>query len=178
MTKHRIPRPRDFPGVMVSSTFTDLKDHREALTKAINGQELKALGMENDSAKPAGDVIDSSLQMVQDSAAYIGIISHKYGQVPECPYRNPDKLSLTQLEFNEARRLGRPILIFIMGDGHDVKAADVEKDPENTKKLGVFREDAKRLREDSPVHRVYKVFNNLHEFEVAGVRKRAERATA
>src|SRR5258708_31196090 len=73
-----IPDPRRYLGVMVSSTFIDLKNHREALIKAISGQELKPVTMEYDSAKPAGDVIDSSLQMVRDSAAYIGVISHKY----------------------------------------------------------------------------------------------------
>lgn len=167
MTTERIPQPRSYAGVMVSSTFTDLKSHREALIKAINGQELKAVAMENDSAKPDGDVIDSSLQMIRDSAGYIGVISHKYGQIPECPQRNPNNLSLTELEFNEARRLNRPILIFIMGDQHDVKPADVERDLENFKKLEAFRENAKRISENSSVHRVYKVFNNLHEFEVA-----------
>ena len=59
--------------------------------------------MEHDSAKPDGDVVDSSLQMVRDGSAYIGVISHKYGQIPECAKRNPDGLSLTELEFNEAR---------------------------------------------------------------------------
>lgn len=169
MTTERMPRPRSYAGVMVSSTFIDLKNHREALIDAINGQELKAIAMENDSAKPAEDVIESSLQMVRDSAGYIGVISHKYGQIPECPQRNPNNLSLTELEFNEARRLERPTLIFIMGDEHDVKPADVEKEPEKTKKLEAFRESAKRLREGSSVHRVYKVFNNLHEFEVAAI---------
>jgi hypothetical protein len=167
MTTERMPRPRSYAGVMVSSTFIDLKNHREALIDAINGQELKAIAMENDSAKPAEDVIESSLQMVRDSAGYIGVISHKYGQIPECPQRNPNNLSLTELEFNEARRLERPTLIFIMGDEHDVKPADVEKDPEKTKKLEAFRESAKRFREGSSVHRVYKIFNNLHEFEVS-----------
>lgn len=167
MTTERTPPPRSYAGVMVSSTFTDLKRHREALIKAINGQELKAVAMENDSAKPMGDVIESSLQMVRDSASYVGVISHKYGQIPECPQRNPNNLSLTELEFNEARRLNRPTLIFIMGDEHDVKPADVEREPDKIQKLEAFRESAKRISDNSAVHRVYKVFNNLHEFEVA-----------
>ena len=79
--------------------------------------------MEHDSAKPVGDLIDSSLQMVQDSAAYALVLGHKYGQIPDCPERNPNRLSLSELEFNEARRLKRPILLFIMGHQHDVKAA-------------------------------------------------------
>jgi len=44
--------------------------------------------MEHDSAGLA-DVIDSSLQMVRDSAAYILIVSREYGQTPECPARPP-----------------------------------------------------------------------------------------
>jgi hypothetical protein len=37
---------------MVSSTFTDLKEHRAALIEAIKGQGLTDVAMENDSAKP------------------------------------------------------------------------------------------------------------------------------
>jgi hypothetical protein len=123
--------------------------------------------MENDSAKPGIDVIDSSLQMVQDGSAYIGVISHKYGQIHECSERNPDLLSLTELEFTEAQRLERPVLLFIMGDNHNVKPADVERDAEKMRKLEAFRENAKRLKQDSSVHRIYKVFNDLNEFQVA-----------
>lgn len=167
MQDDRHPAPVNYKGVMVSSTFADLVKHRAALIKAIEGEELKSVAMENVSAKPDGDVVDSSLQMVQDASAYVGVISRKYGQIPECPERNPDGLSLTQLEFNEARRLGRPVLLFIMGDDHLVKASDVETDPEKIKKLEAFREDAKHPRSDSSVHRVYRTFNNLHEFGLA-----------
>jgi hypothetical protein len=38
---------------------------------------LKAVVMENDSAKPDVDAIDSSLQIVRDAAAYIGAIRRK-----------------------------------------------------------------------------------------------------
>jgi hypothetical protein len=55
---------------MVSSTFTDLEDHRAALIKAIDSQGLKAVDMENDSAKPI-DVIESSLQM-GSSLSHVG----------------------------------------------------------------------------------------------------------
>lgn len=168
------PSPRQYKGVMVSITFADLKEHRTALIKAIDGQELKSVVMENDSAKPGIDVLDSSLLMVRDSSAYVGVISHKYGQVPECSIRNPDGLSLTELEFKEARSLGRPILLFIMGDEHDVKPGHVEKDPEKSKKLDAFRENSKCLNPDSSVHRVYKVFNGLPEFKVAAMQAIAE----
>lgn len=149
---------------MISSTFTDLEQHWLALIAALKGEGLTDVDMGNNSAKADVDVIDSSLQMVRDASAYAGLISHKYGQTPYCPKRNPDRLSLTELEFNEAQRLGRPILLFIMGDAHPVRKADVETDPENKKKLDVFRERAKQMRPDSPVHRVYATFDSIEEF--------------
>ena len=164
MPKNISRKPRSIPQVMVSSTFTDLQEHRAALIDAIHAHKLHANVMENDSARLV-DVIDSSLQMVRDSAAYIGVISLKYGQTPECLKRNPDKLSITELEFNEAQRIGRPILLFIMGEDHPAKKADIERDSEKEKKLDAFRERAKKASADSKVNRVYAVFNSLLEFK-------------
>lgn len=159
-----LSQPRYIPQVMVSSTFTDLQEHRAALIAAIHAHKLHANVMENDAARLV-DVIDSSLQMVRDSHAYIGVISLKYGQTPECPTRNPEKLSITELEFNEAQSLGRPILLFVMGDKHPVTKADIERDLEKEKKLDAFRERAKKVSAGSGVSRVYAVFNSLEEFK-------------
>lgn len=160
-----LPTPRQYKGVMISSTFSDLETHRSALIKAIKGQKLTDVAMENDTAKADVDVIDSSLQMVGDGSAYIGVISHKYGQTPQCPERNPDNLSLTELEFNQAQKLNRPILLFIMGDKHPVTKADVETDPTKVAKLNAFRDRAKQMKPGSSVHRVYATFDSLEEFE-------------
>jgi hypothetical protein len=165
MVGKKQPAPRQYKGVMVSSTFTDLEQHRAALIKAIKGQGLTDVAMENDSAKPDVDVIDSSLQMVRDASAYIGVISRKYGQTPLCPKRNPGELSITELEFNEAQRLERPILLFIMGKDHLVREADIETDTAKKEKLNAFRERAKQMKPDSPAQRVYATFDNLEEFK-------------
>ena len=61
-----------------------------------------------------------------------------------------------------------------MGPDHDVKQRDVEQDPEKKRKLEAFREQAKRSSADSRVHRVYKIFNSLGEFEVAATQSVAE----
>ncbi len=108
MIQASAPAPRQFLGVMVSSTFHDFKQHRAALISAISGQGLHPVVMEDDSALPTGSVIDSSLQKVREAAAYIGIIGARYGNVPDSPEQNPDGYSLTELEFREARALGRP----------------------------------------------------------------------
>jgi hypothetical protein len=166
------PEPLQYLGVMVSSTFTDLVQHRAALIGAINSQDFHEVAMENSSAKLV-DVIESSLQMVRDCSAYIGVISYKYGQIPPCARRNPDEVSITELEFNEAIQLGRPILLFIMGENHSVLPADVEVDQGKRKKLDVFRERAKKMGVDVSVHRIYSTFSSLEEFS-----KQAMQATA
>ena len=80
-------QPRLVPQVMVSSTFSDLVEHRAALITAIHKHKLHANVMEHDDAKLV-DIITSSLQMVQDSAAYILIVGKKYGQTPKCSDSN------------------------------------------------------------------------------------------
>jgi hypothetical protein len=102
--------------------------------------------------------------MVRDSAAYILVISQKYGQTPECSTRNPNKLSITELEFNEAQQLNRPTLLYIMGDEHDIKIADIEIDAAKKEKLDAFRERAKQD-PVSNVNRVYAVFESLADFK-------------
>jgi hypothetical protein len=159
---------------MVSSTFTDLEDHRAALIKIIKTHGLTDLAMENDSAKPDVDVIESSLAMVRDGAAYIGIIAKKYGQTPQCPKRNPGKVSITELEFDEAQRLGRPILLFIMGEKHLVLESQIETKAANKKKVKAFRERAKKMGPDTEVHRVYATFNSLEEFKEKAAQSVAE----
>ena len=166
--------PRPYPGVMVSSTFSDLEQHRAKLINAINGQGLHPVAMEQDAALPAGTVIDSSLAKVRDAAAYVGVISRRYGQVPEDDDLNPEGLSLTQLEFREARRLDRPILIFIMTRQHPAGEDAVELDPGKRSKLDAFREEVKRASEASMVNRVYKEFDSLQDFEVAATQSVAE----
>lgn len=153
-----------YQAVMVSSTYRDLEIHRREVIRAIESFELFPRVMEFDGARADVDVIESSLRLVHDAGAYIGLIGHKYGQVPVCPIRNPDGLSLTELEFNEAARLGRPIILFLMSDEHPVKVADVERDSAKVAKLDAFKTSAKRMRPGSKVERVYETFTSLDDF--------------
>jgi tetratricopeptide (TPR) repeat protein len=164
MPNDHSPAPKDFKGVMVSSTFTDLKEHRAALMDALRKQGLFAIGMEDSIPTPDDEVISSSLKMVGDGHAYIGLISLKYGQTPRCPDRNPQELSVTELEFNKAGDLKRPILVFIMDEDHPTKKRDVEIDPVKIKKLDAFRESAKKSAPGSEIHRVYVTFQSLEDF--------------
>lgn len=149
--------PANYKGVMVSSTFIDLKQHRKELMTALRKQELFAIGMEDYVSDPGDDEISSSLKMVRKGSAYIGLISRRYGQVIECPMRNPNSFSVSRLEFEEAQHLGLPTLIFIMGENHTVKEAEVEIDAQKREKLDEYRKRAKE-------GRIYVEFNNLEDF--------------
>jgi len=160
-------KPKDYKAIMVSSTFTDLKEHRQQAIEAIQKLGYMPRVMEYSGAQAEADVIDTSLAMVREAAAYVGVISLKYGQTPYDRDRNPKRLSVTELEFNEAMRLGRPVVLFIMGDDHPVRKADIESDPKKMGKLNKFRERAKRMREGSEVQRIYEVFDSLDQFSKA-----------
>ncbi len=148
---------RKYDGVMVSSTFTDLREHRKALMDALRKQELFAIGMEDYVTGPDDTVISSSLDMVRKGSAYIGLISRRCGQIPKCAERNPHDYSICRLEFEEAQNLNRPTLVFIMGDDHLVKSSHVEIDAEKIKKLEAYRSRAKE-------GRIYVVFESLEDF--------------
>jgi len=130
----------DHPNVMVSSTWADLAEHRKAVFDALLRLGFFPIGMEFDSAKAGKDIIESSLDMVEKAHAYVGIVSHRYGGVPEDKKRNRDNLSITELEYRRALERGIPVYMYLMGEDHPVKARDVEA----TEKLQELRADAKK----------------------------------
>lgn len=156
--------PKVFQAIMVSSTFTDLESHRREVIDAVLRFGFQPVAMEYSGARSDSDVIDTSLRMVRESFAYLCVIGHKYGQTPADAGRNPDGLSITELEFNEARRLRRPILLFLMADDHPGTKADFESDAKKRKKLEAFRKQAKRVDPGAPVERVYESFASKDEF--------------
>ena len=155
--------PKLYRAIMVSSTFTDLEAHRREVIDAIHRFGFHANAMEYSGARGDADVIDTSLRMVRESVAYLCVIGHKYGQTPLDAGRNPKALSITELEFNEARRLGRPILLFLMADDHPVPKATSEPDSKKRMKLEAFRKQARRVDRRTD-ERVYETFASKDEF--------------
>lgn len=149
--------------VMLSSTYKELVEHRQAIQQAMLGQELFPVAMENDAALPDHDLISASLSKVDDADAYVGLISYRYGQALEDADRNPDKLSLTELEFRRAVERRIPICMFIMGGEHPVprSAVDAESDLER-KKLEAFLDLAKK-------DRIYAEFKSVDDLKAKAV---------
>jgi hypothetical protein len=131
--------------VMISSTSVDLPEHREQATDAVLRCRMYPWAMET-LAPTTGDALSVSLKMVDKSEIYVGIIGMRYGYVPVDAKRNPDQLSITELEYRRALERGIPILIYIMHADHPAperKAGDkdtfFEASPEGVKKLELLK---------------------------------------
>ncbi|MDB6123560.1 MAG: hypothetical protein JWQ71_2553 [Pedosphaera sp.] len=98
-----------FP-VFVSSTFCDLQPYRHAVCQALHRIEAIVRGMEYFGSLPETPK-DECLRIVRTCRAYIGIFAMRYGSVDISTGK-----SLTQLEYEEAQRIGLPSLIYLVDE--------------------------------------------------------------
>jgi len=112
-----MPTQSSHRDVMISSTTRDLRDYREKAKDAIWRANLFPRMMEADSAMPANPV-RYSLDLVEQSEAYVGVFAHRYGFVPK-----GEKVSITEMELRAAEQKGIPILIFIIKEGYNLSVS-------------------------------------------------------
>jgi hypothetical protein len=123
--------------VFVSSTFTDLQVYRRKIQDALTQLEAIVRGMEQFGSKP-GSPVEECLKVVQSCRLYVGVFGMRYGSIHE----GLDK-SMTNIEYDEARRLELPSLIYIMNEDHPIPAKDVETGP-GAEKLQILKEQLKK----------------------------------
>jgi hypothetical protein len=97
--------------IYISSTFNDLAQYREKVYRYLRSLGHDVIAMEDYVATDARP-LQKCLQDVRDANVYVGIYAWRYGFIPIDG--NPDRKSITELELNEAERLGKPRLIFIL----------------------------------------------------------------
>ena len=138
--------------VMVSSTFANLKGHREKVREVIERLGMFPLIMENMPASDA-DAIDKSLEYVDNAEVFVGVLAYRYGYVPTDPIRNPDRLSITELEYRRAVKRGIPRLFFFMDANHPIIPADMQEnsssDDEDARRQKKLRDLKKEIGEVS-----------------------------
>lgn len=94
--------------VFVSSTFTDLKEHRLAARETLRQAGFIDVAMEDLGARderPMGECI----RLVQESDYFVGIYAYRYGYVPE-----ENEASITEVEYQAAAEAGLKRLIYIV----------------------------------------------------------------
>lgn len=101
------------PKIYISSTFVDLKAHREAVYRQLRRMQHDVIAMEDYVARddrPAAQC----LRDVARSDLYVGVFAWRYGFIPA--QDNPRSLSVTELEYREAEARSIPRLVFLLDD--------------------------------------------------------------
>ncbi|HRO52298.1 MAG TPA: DUF4062 domain-containing protein [Alicycliphilus sp.] len=96
--------------IYVSSTFEDLKDYRRRVYDQLRALRHDVIAMEDYVAADERP-LDKCLRDVRDSDVYIGLFAWRYGYVPRAG--NPQRRSVTELEYLEAKKHKKPCLIFL-----------------------------------------------------------------
>ncbi len=131
--------------VMLSSTSKDLPEYRKEAIDAVWRAKMFPIAMETLTGAD-NDAIGISFKMVDDAEIYVGIFAHRYGFIPKDP-RNPDAISITEMEYRRAIDRGIPILIFVMDNSYKLSISEAEHDTyfetsdESKAKLKAFKEE-------------------------------------
>ena len=96
--------------VYISSTFEDLKAHREAAYMNLRGLEVTVKAMEDYLATDQRPLA-KCLNDVSSSQIYVGLFAWRYGYIPK--RNNPKKKSITELEYRQAQESGAERLVFL-----------------------------------------------------------------
>jgi hypothetical protein len=121
--------------VFISSTYVDLEEYRREVWNVIEGFHVTPKGMEKFGAK-SQTPLATCLAEVAQCDVYVGIIAFRLGSIEP----KSDK-SFTQLEYEQAVRLDKEVLIYLA----DEKAArfrkdDFDFDPIKRGRLNAFKD--------------------------------------
>lgn len=121
--------------VFVSSTYKDLVEERQHVIHALLELDCIPAGME---LFPAADEDAWTLikEVIDSSDYYVLIIAGKYGS------QNSEGTSYTEMEFDYAVSIGKPIISFVFQDIDLLQGNKIEKTEELQDKLKLFRKKA------------------------------------
>ncbi|MFM7854158.1 MAG: DUF4062 domain-containing protein, partial [Flammeovirgaceae bacterium] len=123
--------------VFVSSTFKDLIEERQQVIHALLELDCIPAGME---LFPATDEDAWTLikEIIDNSDYYVLIIAGKYGS------QNSEGISYTEMEFDYAVSINKPIISFIIQDIDQLTGNKIEKTEELQSRLKKFKEKAEQ----------------------------------
>jgi hypothetical protein len=127
------------PQVFVSSTYLDLIEERQAVTRILLELSCFPAGME---LFPAGDEdkMDLIKGVIDDSDYYVLILGGKYGSVDA-----ETDVSYTEMEYDYAIETQTPVMAFLRRDLGCVVSQKVELESGKAEKLDEFRKKAECL---------------------------------
>ncbi|HPS06730.1 MAG TPA: DUF4062 domain-containing protein [Kiritimatiellia bacterium] len=119
--------------VFVSSTYEDLKEERQHVIQALLETKCIPLGME---LFPAASVEQWELikRVIDECDYYIVIVAGRYGSL------NKEGKSYTEMEFDYALKIGKPILAFCHKDVEALAVCRTERTDLGNQRLTAFTE--------------------------------------
>jgi len=97
--------------VFISSTYLDNVERRKIVEDAVLRAEMQPVGMERFTAS-ARPTVEECERWAGECDIYVGIIAHRYGWIPDGHGR-----SITELEYDAAKKAERPCLMFQIDSG-------------------------------------------------------------
>lgn len=112
-----MPKPR----VFISSTFSDLKDIRSQVSRFVSDYGFLPVSFEKNDIPydPTSELEDSCYDEIRDASLMVLLIKEKFGAISASSSINGVINSVTQTEYNVARKVGIPIFIFIQQSSFD-----------------------------------------------------------
>ena len=122
--------------VFISSTFTDLQEERKGILDTLLKADCIPAGME---AFVAADTEQFEVikRVIELCDYYILIIGKRYGSINKVT-----GISYTEMEYDYAKKLGIPVLVFALDKSVDVDDSKKDTDPKNVELLESFRQKA------------------------------------
>jgi hypothetical protein len=99
--------------IYLSSTYSDLRSHREAVYRQLHRMKHVVTAMEDYVARDDRPA-DACVRDVAHSDLYVGLFAWRYGHVPAAD--NPASWSITELEYRAAERHQIPRLVFLLDE--------------------------------------------------------------
>lgn len=126
--------------VFVSSTYEDLKNERKEVSQGLLEIDCIPAGMElfPASSRKQWEIIK---KVIDDSDYYLVLIAGKYGSTTK--NESGDTVSYTEMEFDYAMSIGKPIIALIHSNIEKLTADKVERTARNSNKLKKFTKKAK-----------------------------------
>ncbi|MEN3333147.1 MAG: hypothetical protein V7641_2512 [Blastocatellia bacterium] len=110
--------------IYISSTYSDLKEHRDVVYRTLRQMRHDVIAMEDYVASDQRPLA-KCLADVSTCDIYVLIIAWRYGFVPAKD--NPEKKSITEMEFREAVQKDKPCLIFLLAEDYPWSPLKMEK---------------------------------------------------
>jgi tetratricopeptide (TPR) repeat protein len=126
--------------IYISATYSDLIECRKAVYDALRSMKHDVIAMEHYVAADQRP-LDKCLEDVASCDLYIGIFAWRYGYVPTKD--NPEKKSITELEFRHAVAKGIPCLLFLLHENAPWPPSQMEQGA-GAKKLKLLRAEMSR----------------------------------